>query len=209
MPKNLEIADNPNILLIKDIDSNLIQLEGIKLNEDVKKINIGDIVDIHVIDYEEQYSNFAKKVEQFNNHDGWIHMAGDFTFGIKNKKIDSILLKGKYVDKLRKFQYQDIINALGSPDKILVDFLFDLWGDTEDAKILVYSKQKLYFFLDVKTLKIKEVHIGNINEKQYEPEDIDIVKKRNLTIVSRKKTMKWFLYGLIILSATFILFNLL
>ena len=208
MTNKFEIAKNPKILLSKEFDSNLIELDGVKLNEEFRKVNISDVVEVHVNDSKEEYLNFTKKIEQFDNHAGWIHMAGNFSFCIKNKKVDAILLKGKYLEQLKGYQYKDIISVFGTPDKILVDFLFDLWGDTEDAKILVYTKQKLYFFIDVKSLKVKEVHIGNINEKQYKPEDIDIVRKRHVTIKSRKKIIKCFLYSLLLLSSTLLLVKL-
>jgi len=165
MIQKFEISKNPNILIDNNFDYKLITLENIKLDDSYENINILDVVDVYVENYSEQYANFQQQISQFTHANGWIHMSGKFTFGIKNSKIDTINLKGKYIENLTKFKEKHIISVYGEPDKILVDA--DDWGIdyVEHAKILVYTDKKLYFFIDSDSKKLKEIHIGNINEK--------------------------------------------
>jgi hypothetical protein len=135
--KNFEIAENPEILIDKDFDFKLVQLEGVKLGDDYKKINLLDIDQILLLNYE-PYTNSAEKIEQFRNHDGGIHMAGKGTFIIKNQRITDIVLRGKYIDNLKQYNEQKIVDVYGEPNKVWND-------DLEDEKILGYSNKRLYF----------------------------------------------------------------
>lgn len=162
MINKFEIAENPNILLNKDFDYKMVELEGNKLNGDYNNINILDVTEVHVEDYKEKYSNFTKKIEQFENYNGWIHMSGEFSFGIYNQKINQISLRGKYIETLMEYNEKDIIKVYGNPDKILksVDCFVN-------ARIFVYSNNKLYIFIDIDSNKIREIQIGNVNEEFY------------------------------------------
>ena len=162
-----EIADNPEILLDKEFDCLSVLLEGNMLNGDYRKIEIADVTDVHVENFEDPYANFMKKIEQFDKHDGWIHLAGKFAYGINNQKISQIILRGKYIENLMKLESSDIINFHGKPDKVLIETDPYEWAEVEDAKILVYSNKKLYFFIDSNTKRVREIHIGNINEEFY------------------------------------------
>ena len=167
MMKKFEIAENPEILLDKEFNCNSVQLEGHNLNGDYRKINVNDVIDVYVENYEEQYANFKKQIEQFDKYNGCIHMAGKFAFAIKNQKISQIILRGKYIDNLMKLKSTDIINFHGKPDKILIEIDPWEWTEVENKEILVYSKKKLYFFIDSRTKRVSEIHIGNVNEKYY------------------------------------------
>jgi len=158
--KNFEIAENPEILIDKDFDSKLVQLEGVKLGDDYNKINLLDIVEIHLRNCIEPYANFAERLEQFKNYDGGIHMTGKESFVIKNQKIANIMLYGKYIDSLKQYNEQKIIDVHGEPNKVWND-------DLEDEKILGYSDKRLYFFIDRNTKRINQVIIGEVIEYQY------------------------------------------
>jgi len=160
--KNSEIAENPEILVDKDFDSKLVQLEGIKLGDEYKKIHLLllDIVEVYVINSTEPYANFTKRIELFKNHNGFVHMAGKFGFGIKNQKITEMRLYGKHIDDIKQYNKQKIIDVHGTPRKIWVI-------DDEDEKVLAYSNKKLYFIVDRHTEIINEVRVGDINEEIY------------------------------------------
>ncbi len=167
MNKNFEIAENPEILIDKDFDCNLVQLEGLKLGDDYRKINLLDVVDIYVRNYNNPYANFTDRLEQFKKHDGFIHMAGKFVFDIKNQKITEIIFRGKYIDELKNYDGQKIVDVHGKPNKVLTDSITWVFDYVEYAKILVYSDKKLYFFIDTDTRKINEIRIGDVDENVF------------------------------------------
>jgi hypothetical protein len=164
--KSFEIAANPEILVDKDFDSKLVQLEGIKLGDDYKKINLllPDIVEVHMFNSTEPHADYKKQIEQFKdefkNHNGYIHMRNKFGFVIKNQKTAEIMMYGKCIDYLKQYNIQKITAIHGNPRKIWVI-------DDEDEKILAYSDKKLYFFVDRYTEIIREVRVGDINEEPY------------------------------------------
>jgi len=157
--KNFEIAENPEILIDKDFNSKLVQLEGAKLGDDYKKINPLDKAQILLHNYE-PYANSAERIDEFKNYDGAIHMAGKESFIIKNQKIADIVLRGKYIDNLKQYNEQKIIDVYGEPNKVWRD-------DLEDEKILGYSDKRLYFFIDRNTKRINEIIIGEVVEYEY------------------------------------------
>ena len=165
MGKNFEIAENPQILIDKDFESDLIQIEGLKLGDDYRKINLRDVVDVYVRDYSNPYANFTERLEQFKNHDGFIHMAGRFGFGIRNQKITELIFRGKYIDELKNYDGQKIVDVHGKPNKVLTDSITWVFDYVEYAKILVYSNKRLYFFIDTDTRRINEVRIGEVDEQ--------------------------------------------
>jgi hypothetical protein len=167
MSKSFEISENPLILIDKDFDCRLVQLEGLKLGDDYRNINLPDVVEVYVADYKEPYANFAKRIEQFETGCGFIHMAGHFSFGIKNRKIIEIKLSGKYMDELKNYNDQNIISVYGKPDKWLTDPIMFIDDFIEKANILAYSERKLYFFIDLKTKRIYDIRIGDVDEKFY------------------------------------------
>jgi len=167
MSKNFEIAENPEILIDKDFDSQLVQLEGLKVGDDYRKINLRDVVEVYVRDYKEPYANLTTRIEQLKNHDGFIHMAGKFSFAVKNQKISEIKLSGKYIDVLKQYDAQRIIEMYGKPNKVLTDSITWVWDYVEYTKILAYSDKKLYFFLDSDTKKISEIRIGDVDEELF------------------------------------------
>ena len=167
MSKNFEIAENPEILIDKDFDCNLVQLEGLKLGDDYRKINLLDVVDIYVRNYNNPYANFTNRLEQFKKHDGFIHMAGKFGFGIKNQKITEIIFRGKYIDELKKYDGQKIVDVHGKPNKVLTDSITWVFDYVEYAKTLVYSDKRLYFLIDTDTRRINEIRIGDVDEKVF------------------------------------------
>jgi len=164
--KKFEIAENPKILVDKDFDSKLVQLEGVKLGDDYKKINLllPGIVEVHMFNSMEPYAHYKKQFEQFKDefkdNNGYIHMAGKLGFVIKNQKITEIMMYGKCVDSLKQYNVQKIIDVHGNPRKIWVI-------DDEDEKILAYSDKKLYFFIDRYTEIISKVSVGDVNEEIY------------------------------------------
>jgi hypothetical protein len=168
MSKNFEIAENPKILLDQNFDFKQIQIEGLKLNENYKSIQLINIVDIYVEDCDYLYDNFTKRLEHFEKHNGVIHMAGKIAFKIKNQKIDLIILRGKYIDKLKSYSSKEITNTFGKPDKILTNSISWLIDYVEYAKIYAYADRKIYFFFDEETKKIDEIQIGNFNEAFYD-----------------------------------------
>ena len=168
MGKNYEITENPKILFDKKFDSNLVQLEGLKLGDDYRKINLHDVVGVYVRDYKDPYANFAKCIEQFDKFDGFIHMAGKFSFAIKDQKVSAIMMSGKYIDILKGYDAQMIVEVCGKPDKVLTDSVTWVWDYVEMAKILVYVEKRLYFFIDPDTKKLSEIRIGNVNEEAFQ-----------------------------------------
>ncbi len=202
MMKKFEIAENPEILLDKEFNYNLVQLEGHNLNGDYRKINIDDVTEVHVENYEEPYANLKKQIEQFDKHNGWIHMAGNFAFAIKNQKISQIILRGKYIDDLMKLKSTDIINFHGNPDKILIEIDPWEWAEVEDATILVYSNKKLYFFIDSRTKKVSEIRIGNVNEKYYSSPENMSTTSSDIIYVIKKLSPLLIIIALVILIVT-------
>ncbi len=165
MSKIFEIAENPKILIDKDFDSNLISIEGLKLDDDYRKINLRDVVEVYVRNYSNPYANFTERLEQLKSHDGFIHMAGRFGFGIKNQKIIEIIFRGKYIDELKNYDGQAIVDFCGKPNKVLTESITWVFDYVEYAKILVYSDRRLYFFIDTETKKVSEIRIGDVDEK--------------------------------------------
>ena len=169
MDINYEISTNPSILIDENFDPDLVQLEGIKLGNDYTKIEYSNIVGVYVIDYDEPYSNFSEQLKQFRNKNGFIHMAGKFSFGIKNQEINEIKLSGKYIDSIQKIKKKDIVKLFGNPDIVLTDSIY--WGGADYCvygKILAYLDKKLYFNIDEKTKRVSEVLIGNVDHSRYD-----------------------------------------
>ena len=165
MSKIFEIAENPKILIDKDFDSNLLSIEGLKLNDDYRKIDLLDIVEVYIRNYSNPYANFTERLEQLKNHDGFIHMAGRFGFGIKNQRITEIIFRGKYIDELKRYDEPAIVDFCGKPNKVLTDSITWVFDYVEYAKILVFSDRRLYFFIDTETKKVSEIRIGDVDEK--------------------------------------------
>jgi hypothetical protein len=164
--KNFEIAENAEILIDKDFDSKLVQLEGIKLGDDYKTINLllPNMAEVQMIIFTDADYKALYRIEQFEDefkeHNGYIHIARKFGFVIKNQKITEIMMYGKCVDNLKQYNIQKIIDIHGNPRKIWVI-------DDEDEKILAYSDKKLYFFVDRYAEIIREVRVGDVNEEPY------------------------------------------
>ncbi len=166
---NFEISENPKILVDKNFDFKLVRLEGLGLGDDCGRIRLVDVVDVYVEGYNEPYANFTDRIKQFKIHDGFIHMAGKFSFGVKNQRINEIKLTGKYMDSLKKIDKERVINVHGDPSEILIDSI--TWGfdPVEYGKILVYLKKKLHFNIGSDTGRIKEIIIGDIDRNRYKP----------------------------------------
>lgn len=161
-----EIIENPKIIVDKAIDSNQVQVNGLRLGDDYQRIRLEDVDYVHVQDYDYSNDNFTKRLEQLKKHDGNVNIVGGLCFFIKNKKVAAIRLQENYVDRLRSYDHKKIIKVYGEPDRVLRDSR--TWvTEYAYAMVLAYSKRRLYFFLDPNTKRPKEIHIGDLDERRY------------------------------------------
>lgn len=167
MIKDFEITRNPGILLDQDFDHRQIQVEGLKLNDDYRKIELIDIIEVIVKGHYDFNDNFAKRLAKLSKYDGNIYLPGGLNFHIVNERIAAIALGNKYIDNLKKYGTARIMEVHGPPDKVLTDSLTWVTDYVEYAKIFVYSDKKLYFFLDTDTGRIDQVIIGDVDERVF------------------------------------------
>lgn len=165
MSKIFEIAENPKILIDEDFDSNLISIEGLKLDDDYRKINLLNVVEVYVRNHSNPHAGITERLEHLGNNDGFIHMTGRLGFGIKNQKITEMIFREKYLDELKNYDRQTIVDFCGKPNKVLTESITWVFDYVEYAKILVYSDKRLYFFIDTETKKVSEIRIGDVDEK--------------------------------------------
>ncbi len=165
MDDSFEISKNPEIFFQKEFDFTKISVENVKLDSHYDEIDLYDIVEIHIKDYDYSNDNFTRRLEKFKTHNGFIHLAGGITFEICDQKITQIILRKRYLNRLMQYGKKEIVDILGKPHKILKDE--NLWDNGVDTEILLYKPGSVCFFIDVQTGKIKEIHIGDLKEKYY------------------------------------------
>lgn len=167
MGKNFEIAENPEILVDRDFDPNQVQVIGLKLYDDYRRIPSVEIVGVGVEGYDDSLDNFTQRLEKLSQYNGWVRLAGQLSFRIENQRIVEIVIMKKWLGKLSKYNGEQIMSVYGNPTEVLTDSLTWVTDYVEYAKVLVYSEKKLYFFIDTHTKKVNEIRIGDVDRRRF------------------------------------------
>lgn len=166
MNQQFEISIHPEIIFQKDVDVSLISVDGVKLNDDYDEIDFYEIVYIYLKEYDFENDNFTRRMEKFKTHNGYIHLAGKLSFSITDQRVTNITLKRKYIEKFLLFGKEEVIAALGKPDRILLED--NDWSiGTIDTEIFVYANGQLFIFIDTQSKKVNEIRLGIMDESPY------------------------------------------
>jgi hypothetical protein len=147
MDSEFEVSLHPEIFLRKHLDVSRVSVDHVKLNDHYDEIDLYDIIDIYIRDYDYSNDNFTRRLEKLKTHDGFIHLAGKISFGIVSQKVNQIILRGKYMEELTKLGKEEIIQIHDQPDKIRLEE--NSWEiGVIDTEILIYNPGNICFFID-------------------------------------------------------------
>lgn len=162
-----------NILTI-DFPIDSFEVSNIKIGSHFSVIDFFEINDIYIIkpelkgyDAENSNSTIKERLEQLSVCDGWVHLAGGLAIKIKNTLISRICFRKKYLEPIKNYDEEKIVNQLGKPE---LEFISETFWDEEgtiDAYIFVYKNGLLNIFFEPDTLKIKELQIGELDKSNY------------------------------------------
>ncbi len=159
---------NRQLTLNQDFNANNVSIDGVQLGSRPKNINYSEIIDIHINNEEYKYLNFENRLKLIEDKNGWIHCAGGISYGINKGVIRQIKLCKPFVEN-DKCSKQRIIEILGEPDKEMIeDISFaSMYDYNIESYIMVYYNRLANLFLESKSLNLKEIWFGEINEKYY------------------------------------------
>jgi hypothetical protein len=158
-------ADYSNIEAVfnKDFKPSSFAAKDIKFGEHYGAIDVTEIIDVYVFDFDNSNYNFSERLGKLKTNQGWVHLAGGLSLGVKDQKIDNIMFSKKNIQNLAKFNKNEVIELLGIPDLELdegtsyggIDYVVEYY-------ILVYQAMMLNVYLEPEKMTIAKLSIGGI-----------------------------------------------
>ncbi len=162
-------------LIQNEITAAQLEIGFFKLGRNFEVIDVFEINDIYVENptaegYNFENSNFTikERLEKLKMFNGWVHLAGGLSCGIKNQIISDFRLSKKYIESINYFTREDIINFNGKPDYELIDSMSGGMDYSIDNYILVYESKGLNFFIDPDKNTLTEIYTGKLDKDKYE-----------------------------------------
>ena len=164
-----------NNLVENRISSSEFEIGTIKIGKNFNEIPKNEINDIYIINpkiegYNFESSDFTitERLEQLNEFDGFVHLAGGINCKIENQKIMHLRLSRKYIELIKEYSMQEVLEYYGQPEYELIDDMaFGGFDYAIENYILVYENKNINFYFDPNTLKLKEINTNILNYKTY------------------------------------------
>jgi hypothetical protein len=142
-------------------------LGDVKYGVGFQVIHVGGNDDIFVHG-ERTGMTLTEKYAALKNCDGIIHSSTGVSYGILNKTVKWIQLKGESATSLKEISGEEVQRRLGEPDCILTDGIQFGPDFVVDEVVMIYERLKLHVFVDQESDLVSGVAFGDINADRYD-----------------------------------------
>ncbi len=165
----MPLPSNINEVLKKEISSNFVRFGEMTLHANYSTIPYLEIIEIYVIEGSNN-GTFTTRLEQFKTNNGWVHLAGGLTLGIKNEQIELFLIRDEYIKEFDLTQ-AEILRRLGNPDNNEKDIIYhNSYDASPDSELWIYFQHELKFWFEIDNKTLLEMQIGGLGNLIYDEE---------------------------------------